>query len=450
VREAPFLDLAEESLNRFPSFSHALQEQSGIDVEFRTAGKLHVASEGEEAELHALATDGAAARFDASLLDGDEARRLEPALSRTVTTAVLVGRDYRVNNRLLAQSLLASAVAAGVRFRTANPVAALAARAGTVTGVRLASGELLDAAHVVLAAGAWSGQLEGLPAAVPVRPIKGQMFAVDSRVRSPGRDGAAILERVVFASGCYIIPREDGRLLVGATVEDVGFVKGPTPRGIAGLMHAAIDVVPVIADLPLVETWAGFRPGTPDHLPILGTDPDMRGLIHATGHYRNGILLAPSPHSAWRTWSRTAALRWTSSPSASRGSATDAPPVRGMREADGRLRRAGWRRGPGRAEREHEPPTEPGPRTIRARQRGPAAVRPVRRAHARVALPHHLHVLWIPAGLLGPLTTRVSAGGPPPASAQASPTNLRYASTMTPPQMCATAAPMARNVPSGR
>jgi glycine oxidase len=288
-----FLDLAEESLNRFPSFSHALQEQSGIDVEFRTAGKLHVASEGDEAELHALATDGAAARFNASLLDGDEARRLEPALSRTVTTAVLVGRDFRVNNRLLAQSLLACAVAAGVRFRTANPVAALAARAGTVTGVRLASGELLDASHVVLAAGAWSGQLEGLPAAVPVRPIKGQMFAVDSRVRSPGRDGAAILKRVVFASGCYIIPREDGRLLVGATVEDVGFVKGPTPRGIAGLMQAAIDVVPVIADLPLVETWAGFRPGTPDHLPILGTDPAMRGLIHATGHYRNGILLAP-------------------------------------------------------------------------------------------------------------------------------------------------------------
>lgn len=287
-----FLDLAEESLNRFAAFSHALQDQSGIDVEFRSAGKLHVALPGEEAELHALAADPAAARFDASVLDGDEARQLEPALSPAVTTAVLVGRDFRVNNRLLAQSLLASAVAAGVRFRTANPVSAVTARDGQVHGVRLASGERLDAPHVVLAAGAWSGQLEGLPAPVPVRPVKGQMFAVDSRTRAPDA-GRATLNRVIFAHGCYIIPRDDGRLLVGATVEDVGFVKGPTPRGIAGLMHAAIDVVPAMADLPLVETWAGFRPGTPDHLPILGTDPDMRGLIHATGHYRNGILLAP-------------------------------------------------------------------------------------------------------------------------------------------------------------
>jgi glycine oxidase len=288
-----FLELANDSLGRFAAFAQALREESGIDVEYRTSGKLHVALAGEDAALHALATDPAAARFDVSLLGGAAARELEPALSDDVATAVLVGRDHRVNNRLLAQSLLASAVAAGVTFRTANPVAAVTARHGEVSGVRLSSGEQIEAAHVVLAAGAWSGEIDGIPTGVPVRPVKGQMFAVDSRARSPDRPATALLERVIYAPNCYIIPRDDGRLLVGATIEDVGFRKGPTPRGIAALMGAAAAVVPSIADLPLVETWAGFRPATPDDLPILGFEPELRGLVYATGHYRNGILLAP-------------------------------------------------------------------------------------------------------------------------------------------------------------
>jgi glycine oxidase len=288
-----FLELADDSLGRFASFAQALEHESGIDVEYRTTGKLHVAVAGADAHLHLLATDPSADRFGASLIDGATARRMEPALSADIATAVLVGRDHRVNNRLLAQSLLASAAAAGVMFRTANPVAAVTTRHDEVTGVRLVSGEQIDAAHVILAAGAWSGQIEGLPAPVPGRPIKGQMFAVDSRARAPERPATVLLDRVIFTADCYIIPREDGRLLVGATMEDVGFRKGPTPRGIAALMEAAAAVVPAVADLPLVETWAGFRPATPDDLPILGFEPRLRGLLYATGHYRNGILLAP-------------------------------------------------------------------------------------------------------------------------------------------------------------
>jgi glycine oxidase len=288
----PFLDLADESLTRFAAFAGSLQDESGIDVEYRLTGKLHVASEEHEAELHALATDPVAGRFDVSLLDGAAAREHEPALSGDVTAALLVRRDHRVNNRLLAQALLASAVAVGVKFRTANPVAAIVARQGHVAGVRLASGEQIEAANVVLAAGAWSGQLEGLPRQVPIRPVKGQMFAVDSRPRA-GEQPAVALRRVISARDCYILPRDDGRVLVGATVEDVGFRKGPTPRGIAALMAAATRVVPGLADLPLVETWAGFRPATPDFLPLLGQEPRLRGLVYATGHFRNGILLAP-------------------------------------------------------------------------------------------------------------------------------------------------------------
>jgi glycine oxidase len=289
----PFLELAEESLRRFPGFAHALHEETGIDVEYRMNGKLQVSLGETNDALRALAASAAAGRFEVSLIDGSEARRLEPALSEEVTSALLVGRDHRVNNRLLAQALLAAATAAGVQFRTANPVASLVVRHGAVTGVRLGSGEQVEAQHVVLAAGAWSAQLEGLPRPLPIRPIKGQMFSVDSRARTRERTADAVLQRVIYAPDCYVIPRDDGRLLVGATVEDVGFAKGPTPRGIATLMAAATRLLPLVADLPLVETWAGFRPATPDGLPIIGADPDARGLVHATGHFRNGILLAP-------------------------------------------------------------------------------------------------------------------------------------------------------------
>jgi glycine oxidase len=290
---SPFMDLADESLRRFASFAHALREETSIDVEYRTHGKLHVSLGDVDGELRQLASAPAAARFDVAVINGDAARRLEPLLSDDVTSALLVARDHRVNNRLLAQALLAGATAAGVRVRTASPVVAVAVRHGAVTGVRLQSGEQVDTAHVVIAAGAWSAQIEGLPRALPVRPIKGQMFAVDARSRGAERQARTVMQRVIFGSDCYIIPRDDGRLLVGATVEDVGFVKGPTPRGISTLMAAASRLVPTIADLPLVETWAGFRPGTPDHLPILGADPKVRGIIYATGHFRNGILLAP-------------------------------------------------------------------------------------------------------------------------------------------------------------
>lgn len=289
----PLLELADASLRGYASFAAALREESGVDVEYRTSGKLHITLGNSDDELRDLASSPAAERFEARFLDGADARALEPALSERVSSAVLVGRDHRVNNRLLAQALLAGCMAAGVVFRTASPVASITTRHHTATGVRLASGETVEADHVVLAAGAWSSQLQGLPETLPVRPIKGQMFAVDALGRTTEGRAAAPVQRVIYSERCYIIPRDDGRLLVGATVEDVGFRKGATPRGIAELMLAAIEVLPVLADMPLVETWAGFRPMTPDGLPLLGRDPALRGLVYATGHYRNGILLAP-------------------------------------------------------------------------------------------------------------------------------------------------------------
>lgn len=287
------LELGDASLHRFASFAHELREETGIDVEYRTNGKLHISTGDDDDSLRRLAADPLAARFEVALIDANAARALEPALSDTVSLALLIGRDHRVNNRLLAQALLAAATSAGARFRTAAAVAELVVRSGAVTGVRLLSGEHIATPRVILAAGAWSGMIHGLPRALPVRPVKGQMFAVDGRAGRAERTTELPIQRTILSSSCYILPREDGRLLIGATMEDVGFRKGATPRGMARLMHAAISVVPAIADMPLLETWAGFRPATPDGLPILGEDPSATGLVYATGHFRNGILLTP-------------------------------------------------------------------------------------------------------------------------------------------------------------
>ncbi|CAN5678385.1 glycine oxidase ThiO [soil metagenome] len=281
----PFLELSDASLSRYTAFADALRDETSIDIEYRPAGKLHLSTGVLDGELRALATSPEADRFGMRVLDGDAARALEPAISSAVTTALLIERDHSVDNRRLTEAVIAAAKAAGAVFRTGDGVTALATDSGRVTGVKLASGERIEAERVVIAAGAWAGEIDGLPRPLPVRPVKGQMFAV--------RGDAGVIERVIVGDGCYIIPRDDGRLLVGATVEDVGFSSGPTPRGIASLMAAAVAAVPMIADLPLVETWAGFRPGTPDGLPIIGADPSVDGLVYATGHFRNGILLAP-------------------------------------------------------------------------------------------------------------------------------------------------------------
>jgi glycine oxidase len=151
--------------------------------------------------------------------------------------------------------------------------------------VELSDGERLHASTVVLAGGSWAGRLEDLPRRVPVEPVHGQLLALEAL--------PAPLRHVVDSPRCYLVPRADGRLLVGATVERRGYRKLVTPAGIMRLLRGALEIAPGLEDLPLAETWSGLRPGTPDDLPILGADPDVTNLVYATGHFRNGILLAP-------------------------------------------------------------------------------------------------------------------------------------------------------------
>jgi len=285
---AAFFRLATESLDRYPQFVSELAAQSGIDVEYRPAGKLHVSLGDDGAILRDLYERGRG--FGVQLMTGDEARSLEPALGPAVDEALFVGRDHRVNSRLLGVAVWKAAESTGVEVRCDAHVAAIELDdASRFAAVRLTDGSRVTGESVVIAAGAWSGSIQGLPSELPVVPVRGEMMAV----QTGNGPHDAHFQRVIHAPGCYLIPREDHRLVVGATSAHVGFEAGPTPAGIAALASAAAAVAPVCSSRPLAETWSGFRPGTPDDLPILGADPLASGVYYSTGHYRNGLLLAP-------------------------------------------------------------------------------------------------------------------------------------------------------------
>ncbi len=280
--------LAEASLDRWPRFAERIQAEAGLDIGYRATGALRVAYDAAAAAALRSLFEQAGPRAGAELLDAAGARQLEPALTDDVVAGLSIARDHVVDNRALGEALQTAAHAAGVQIRSGAAVDEIiighaAGGKRRFTSVRLTNGDSLTGGTAILAAGAWSAALRGLPRTVPVRPVRGQMYAV--------ADGG--IARTLVAPGCYLVPRDDGRLLVGATVEDAGFAPGPTAAGLGALFAAAARAVPTLATRPIVEIWAGYRPGSPDDLPILGPDPDVAGFHYATGHYRNGILMTP-------------------------------------------------------------------------------------------------------------------------------------------------------------
>ncbi|MEU6808370.1 glycine oxidase ThiO [Streptomyces sp. NPDC046831] len=291
--EQTLLALNLASARRYPDFAAELTELTGHDLGYRRCGTLAVALDADDRahlrDLHALQRQSG---LDAEWLSGRECRRLEPLLAPGVRGGLRVDGDHQIDPRRLAAALVAACERAGVVFHRAWAERLTVARE-RAAGCVLRDGTALAADRVVLAAGSLSGQLAGVPDDVlpPVRPVKGQVL----RLTVPKRY-APFLSRTVRAvvrgSHVYLVPRLSGELVVGATSEELGWDTTVTAGGVYELLRDAHELVPGITELPLTETRAGLRPGSPDNAPLLGPTA-LDGLLLATGHYRNGVLLTP-------------------------------------------------------------------------------------------------------------------------------------------------------------
>ncbi|HWX45564.1 MAG TPA: FAD-dependent oxidoreductase [Solirubrobacteraceae bacterium] len=316
------LELGLRSARMWDGFATDLEEAAGREVGLRPSGTLLLARDGDEAQVleRHLALIESLGVLVTRLRPG-AARELEPALAPTVRLALEAPDDHSVDPRLVLAALRRACERGGVQVREHAPVARVeveglgvgepdmgegprftdpaggndllggdvpVATPGRVAGVTLASGAYVPAGQVVLAAGAWSAEIAGLPAyaRVHVRPVKGQIL----RLFDPA--GPGLLRRVVRFEGGYIVPRGDGRYVLGATVEERGFDDRPTAGGVYELLRDARELVPGILELRIEELSVGFRPSTPDNAPLIGPGA-VEGLVWATGHHRNGILLAP-------------------------------------------------------------------------------------------------------------------------------------------------------------
>ena len=285
------LELGLGSAALWPAFAEELEAESGVDVELMRTGTLLVARDADEAsELERQLAFRRSLGLDVRRLRASEARECEPALAPTLRMALEAPADHSLDPRPVLQALAGACEATGVRLREHAAVAGIECDAACeqVLGVRLQDGELVGCRRLVIAAGPWSGALHGLPehAGVPVRPVKGQIL----RLRDPA--GPGLLSRTVRFEGGYLLPRGDGRYVLGATVEERGFELRPTVGGVEELLRDARELVPGVSELQIEELAVGLRPGTPDNAPLIGPGA-VEGLVWATGHHRNGILLAP-------------------------------------------------------------------------------------------------------------------------------------------------------------
>ena len=288
--EEALVALGRESQARWPGFAEELGRASGIDVELRTEGTLVLAlTADDQGELaHRLEFQRQKLDLPLEWLSAAATRAKEPHLAGKLAGAVFSPQDHQVDNRKLVGALRIAAAAAGVAVLEHRPVKEIVVRGGRASGVLFEDGTMQPADIVVLAAGAWSRSIAGLPPdrRPPVRPVKGQMLALRMDPKAP------LLNHVLWAPGAYLVPRRDGRLIVGGTVEEKGFDETITAGGVMALLDAAWRAVPAIEELPIDEIRVGHRPGSRDDAPILGPGP-LENLFYATGHHRNGILLTP-------------------------------------------------------------------------------------------------------------------------------------------------------------
>lgn len=276
--------IGQASLAIYRDYIATVEELSGITTGYRARGTIEALfSQHAREELNTIVALHRGLGLQAEAISAKEAREMEPALSEEVAAAVLRPEEASVDNRLLAKALLEASKRSGVEVHAGAGVQSIW-REGTRCAGASVQGEKISAKFTIIAAGSFSSQIAGVEEYAPVIPAKGQMLSL--------RCDAAKIDRVLWSERIYIVPRNDGRILCGATVEHVGFDRAVTAGGIHSNLNGAIEMAPVLAQASVEETWAGLRPDTPDHLPILGPT-DLEGLFIATGHFRSGVLLTP-------------------------------------------------------------------------------------------------------------------------------------------------------------
>jgi glycine oxidase len=285
--------LGRASLQLYPEFVATVEEVSGQSVGYRARGTLEALfSTDAQEKLSTIIALHHGLGLKAEPVSADDAREMEPALSPELEAAVFRPDEACVDNRALTKAVLAAAERSGVKLFVGSNVQSIAKDGGRCAGL-LVDGEKVEARWTVIAAGCCSAEIEGAADYAPIRPAKGQMIALRATDLS--------IERVLWSDHVYLVPRNDGRIIAGATVEYVGFEKNVTVGGLQKIITAALQLAPALADAQLEETWAGLRPDAPDHLPIIGPT-DLDGLLIATGHFRSGILLAPITAQLIREW----------------------------------------------------------------------------------------------------------------------------------------------------
>ncbi|MFZ0883748.1 MAG: glycine oxidase ThiO [Candidatus Acidiferrales bacterium] len=296
----PLVPLGQESLRLYPEFVAGIEEASGRIVDFAREGTFEVfAGPDGETARDQIIEEYRDLGLAIEAISVEAARGLEPELGSAASAAAWLPEEATVDPRMLTEAILAAAERRGAVVREACAVESLWCAGGACEGVITAGGDKIEGEHVVIAAGTFCGTIKdwgtdgNLARYAPVRPVRGQMVAL--------RSATVRLKKVLRSSRGYLVPRRDGRIIAGSTLENAGFVKQVTPEGIRKILEAAAELAPALARAEIVEQWAGLRPDSPDHLPIIGPT-EMKGLLIATGHYRNGILLAPVTAKIVRDW----------------------------------------------------------------------------------------------------------------------------------------------------
>jgi glycine oxidase len=280
------LNLCIDGMNAFNAIYRLLLEESRVNPEYDRAGLVYVALDAKErAELEARLKWQREAGLKLEELSGAQARELVPALSPDVIYALHFAGEGFIDNRKLTEAYIQAALRAGAGFYPCSAVDEVLERGGRVAGVRMSDGTIKEADVVVNAAGSWASRIKGCAAdGISIRPVRGQILCFDAPVGT--------LRHAILSPRGYIVPRRSGRLLAGTTREEAGYDKSVTLGGVAGIAHGVHALVPALGSVPLRQVWSGLRPAAPDYMPVIGPSPTLPGLYYATGHYRNGILLA--------------------------------------------------------------------------------------------------------------------------------------------------------------